>query len=231
MTKITTLAEAAIEVLKDIERVGFNEAMGLEEIPAGRVINTDHCKCRSGCGSVLECDFWYWVRKTEMMERKAHRQVTTGPYRVDCLFDCDGQQVVVELDGKAFHQDKEKERQRDQYLLKHFDAVIHIPYAAMHFYEHATFQVLASWYPRFQLRGIDTLCLTLSEFEEELSEVKARYSEDNYLSPADWCKDVEQMYQLWNATSTSGWVGSVAAHLNRWNVTPITHARRKNPCT
>jgi very-short-patch-repair endonuclease len=42
------------------------------------------------------------------------QQVPVGPYFVDFVF---GKHLGVEIDGRAYHQDGEKERARDAYLL------------------------------------------------------------------------------------------------------------------
>jgi len=52
---------------------------------------------------------------------KVKTQVKIGPYRVDILKD----NVVIECDGKEFHQDAEKERKRDDYLRKKGYEVVH----------------------------------------------------------------------------------------------------------
>jgi very-short-patch-repair endonuclease len=52
------------------------------------------------------------------------QQVQIGPYFADFVF---GGVVVVEIDGRAYHQDIEKERRRDAYLLdRGMKEVLHI---------------------------------------------------------------------------------------------------------
>ncbi len=123
-------------------------------------ISSRGCRCGAGCESVLECEFWYWLRKTDLGEKKALRQFPIGSHRVDCLIGCGDDLVVVELDGKEFHQHRtEEDLQRDAELLTKVDAVIRIPYAALHYYPRATFELLGTWYERFRLRGIDVYCI------------------------------------------------------------------------
>lgn len=40
------------------------------------------CRCGGGCESVLECEFWYWLRKTDSGEARALRQFQVGWLRV-----------------------------------------------------------------------------------------------------------------------------------------------------
>jgi len=54
------------------------------------------------------------------------KQVKIGKYRVDILIegrDCD---LVVECDGAEFHTDQEKEKERDEYLIKLGYSVMHL---------------------------------------------------------------------------------------------------------
>jgi very-short-patch-repair endonuclease len=212
-----TLVEAAEDVLRDIERVGISEASGLEQVPPDRIVDPEKCSCGGGCESVLECEFWYWVRKTDKMEREANRQVQIAGFRVDSLFWDAGQSIVVELDGKQFHQDKRKDWERDKALLRCVDCVIHIPYAAMHFYPHATMQVLASWYPRFKLRGIDLCCLTVPEFGAELEQ------HSDITAKREYVDSVESAYEIWWSCETFGMACSPKAWLHRtsWKTEPI----------
>ena len=219
-----TLIEAAVDVIREIERVWIHEALGIEQCPPDRPYDPEKCMCGAGCESVLECEFWYWVRKTDKMEREANRQVEIAGFRVDSLFWCGGLSVVVELDGKQFHQDKRKDWERDKALLRCVDAVIHVPYAAMHFCPHATMQVLASWYPRFKLRGIDICCLSVAEFGSELEQHHDETMKREYV------ERVESAYEIWWASETFGMACSPKAWLARgtWKTETIRHYRRHN---
>ena len=169
-------------------------------------------RCFDACESVLECDFWHFLRKTARGHDGAEQQVKIGKYRVDCLIDCDGQRVVIELDGAEFHQDERKDWERTKEILRSVDAVIRIPYAAMHFYPQATMCVLGSWYPRLARDG-DLFCMTVDEFMDELR--SQDYSNGDFRSEEAWVDEVETCYELWK---DSGWVGSPKAYLKRWNV-------------
>ena len=83
--------------------------------------------------SVLEERFWHWVRKTSGKWHGSASQFHIGKYRVDTLFDCGGKMVVVELDGKAYH-DQEADKERDSVIINSVDAIIRIPFAAVWHY-------------------------------------------------------------------------------------------------
>lgn len=121
--------------------------------------------------SVLEERFWGMMGRTADQWKGTRDQVEIGPYRVDSLVYCDGQKVVVEVDGQAYHLDKEADRKRDEYLLSHgIDAIIRIPFRALWHHGDAVFAVLARWYPRFKTDTeaiqLETLTATLEEFIE-----------------------------------------------------------------
>lgn len=224
MKDVKQIAKAAADSLTEFEKVGRAEFFGLEPLPPGRVVDPEKCRCGGGCESFLECDFWYWARKTSDCERNAHRQFQIGKYRVDSLFYCDGQKVVVELDGKEFHQDKRKDLERDKEILRTVDCVIRIPYAAMHFYPQATFCCLASWYPRFKIRAIPSSCFSSEELQEEIDKL------DPYEPTArrQWIEDVEADYEVWYACDTFGFAGSVKVWLARghWNTAMIKRQQK-----
>lgn len=99
--------------------------------------------------SVLEDLFWHYVRGTQGGHHNCISQFPIGPFRVDAIFDCDGTAVVIELDGKEYH-DWQRDDARDSVLLHQVGAVIRIPYRAMKYYPFATLAVIGAWYPRFQ---------------------------------------------------------------------------------
>jgi hypothetical protein len=52
-------------------------------------------------------------------------QVAFGPYRVDFLFDLGGRGLVaIECDGEDYHQDKERDKARDEHLKVHFGVTV-----------------------------------------------------------------------------------------------------------
>lgn len=214
IAEVKTFQQVVGEMIDDIERVGLHEALGVAPVRPGMIVDPEKCKCGGGCESLLECQFWYYVRKTAAMERKAARQVKVGRYRVDSLFDCDGKSVVVELDGKQFH-NRDDDYRRDMDLLMAVDAVIRIPYAAMTFYPQATFAYLATLYRRFELPQ-DVFCMTVAEFQQELD--RQDYGDGDFRCQAEYVDWAEPNFELWGAF---GWIGSPKAWLHKWNVTPI----------
>mgnify|MGYP006416516529 FL=1 len=44
-------------------------------------------------------------------------QKQIGPYRTDIYLEMEGLKIVIECDGKEYHQDKSKDDERDKYLL------------------------------------------------------------------------------------------------------------------
>lgn len=168
----------------------------------------------SRCESPLEWLFWNWLQKTERGWSGAQRQVRCGSYRVDFVVPCDGMNVVVEMDGKRWHGNRKHERRRDEFLLGEYGAVIHVPFAAMNFYPNATFAVLAAWYPRFRLRGIDTVCRHVSDFTAEYHATRESYAG----SMADFFDATDSTVQLWHAGEEIGWTGSARACVENWDV-------------
>lgn len=184
------------------------------------------CTCGGLCESPLECSFWHFMRKTPLGERGVQQQAAIGPYRVDCLCDCDGASVVVELDGAEFHQDQLADLRREDFILQTVDAVIRIPYAAMHFYPHATFCVLGKFYRRFELRAVDIFCIPVCELRHEMSEGVT--ANGDFTSEAAWLEWAEPNFELWGTLPELGvgWVGSPKAWLKRWDIKPITLRRK-----
>lgn len=228
MNEVVRLSEVADIVINDMEQ--GTRSFWRENKPPSRLSDPSKCQCGGGCESVLECAFWYWLRKTKLAERGAHRQVQVGRYRVDAMVECDGANVVVELDGKMWHTDKRKDWERDKVLLSTVDAVIHIPYAALTFYPHATFSVLAFWHQRFKLRGKSLTCLSAVEFAAELNQSMGDCL-DKQLQ-REFLEQVELQYEIWHAAETFGWAGSPKAWIHRleWNTSPITRMVRRKSC-
>jgi len=184
------------------------------------------CPCGGGCESALECEFWYWLKfKTHGGDFRAIRQVPIGQFRVDCLIECGSQLVVVELDGKAFHQGRSvQDNRRDCELIKQVDAIIRIPYAALHHFPRATFRVLEEWFPRFAVRQ-EIFVINVWDLANEIE--KSVDFDGDFLTPRDWLNWADSRFELWALVLNSvGWVGSPLAWLKQWNVTPITLRRR-----
>jgi len=64
--------------------------------------------------SPAEVELVMALRKLGIKGWEQQKQV--GPYYVDFVFEPG---LAVEVDGKAYHEDEERERTRDAYLLKH----------------------------------------------------------------------------------------------------------------
>lgn len=150
--------------------------------------------------SVLEKEFWYRLGKTYHRWHGAIDQFQLELCRVDCLIDCDGRSVVVELDGKAFHK-ADADARRDAHVLKNVDAVIRIPFGALWFLPDATFDALATWFPRFKTRGNHIMSIPISEFHEERRRAEEDYNFD------DWFGNTEA-YQVWHVEGNTAWIGT-----------------------
>lgn len=227
MTEFKQWSQITREVFEDVQAKGWNETFGLSPRDE-KYFDATKCRCGGGCESVLECWFWYWMRKTPAVERGAQRQAWIGKRRVDCLCDCDGESVVIELDGKAFHTDARAEWERDKELLATVGTIIHFPFAAMWWFPEATFSVLATWYPRFKLRATDLMCCTIPEFLEEIE--NSVHPDSDFPTRASYLDWAEPNFELWSANEAHGWVGSPKAWFQKWNVRPITvYPHRGNP--
>jgi very-short-patch-repair endonuclease len=186
-------------------------------------ITSKGCRCGGGCDSVLECEFWYWLRKTELGEKRALRQFQIGPFRVDCLIECGGELVVIELDGRQYH-DKNADFLRDTELLRHVDAVIRIPYPAMHYYPDATMEVLGSWYSRLRRRNCDSCCIHATEIELQIKgNVDSR---GEFATREAWIDYAEPSYDVWFVKDCIGWAASLKTFLLEWKCAPIVIRHR-----
>lgn len=159
--------------------------------------------------SVLEERFWHMMLKTSGGFHGSADQFQIGRYRVDAIFDCGGEVVVIELDGKAYH-DRAADTERDNILINSVDAIIRIPFAAMWYYRNATLAAIASWYPRFDA-GYYVTCLPLSEFNQEYTDIKA----EREWNPQEWIAEVEHSYDIWEAGRQYATVGSPKGFLGQ----------------
>lgn len=155
--------------------------------------------------SVLEDAFWHMLRKTDLGWHAAIDQFEIGRYRVDCLMDCNGKLVVVELDGKAYHR-AEADQLRDAEILKSVDAIIRIPFPAMWYYRYATFKVLGEWFPRLGLHADYQLVLSMDEFKDEWQ----RMMDDPEVG-AEYFNEAERSYNIWEKEGDIALVGSPSA--------------------
>lgn len=159
--------------------------------------------------SVLEKRFWAAMNKTRKTWHGAVDQFPIGRFRVDCLIDCDGKLVVVELDGKTYH-DALADDLRDKELLKSVDAIIRVPFAAMWHYEAATMKVLSQWFPRFAVTNYAVRSLT--EFYRELQDVEDGHT--HYYNRGEYLEDHENAIDVWELDGNVALVGSPSGFLH-----------------
>lgn len=182
--------------------------------PAKVAANGFRCECGKGCESVLECRFWYYVRKTSAREQGGERQVQIGNYRLDALFTIDGRKVAIELDGQEFH-DERRDWNRDQWLLNRggIDHVVRIPYAPMWYFPEGTMNVLATWYPRFAIHS-NIFVMTGEEFEAELE--SGVTGNGDYTTREAFMEMADPIYELWDATNSDGYEFGFAGSPQQW---------------
>jgi len=84
----------------------------VDVVKAGNLFNA------LGTESVIESDFLSALHRWGL---RPELQVVIGCYRADFVVD----KVVIECDGKEFHQDKEREQKRDKYLNEAGYTVVH----------------------------------------------------------------------------------------------------------
>jgi len=160
--------------------------------------------------SVLERDFWYQLDKTTVRWHGAIDQFQIGRYRVDCMIDCGGTSVVIELDGKAFHNALDDEV-RDTELLKSVGAIVRVPYWAISRFPDATFKVLGTWFPRLQKRGSHIYAITKDEFTKEYH----GQLEEGSHEAAYFLESVESGYQVYDINQNSATIGPASAFSGR----------------
>lgn len=169
------------------------------------------CSCVGNFGvrgdSVLEQQFWHMLLKTKINWHGAAEQFQIGRHRVDSIIDCDGQAVVIELDGKKWH-DVNADRVRDSEVIKSVDAIIRIPFAAMWYYRAGTFKILGDWFPRLAVSD-DISVLTKSELQEEhagVGDEESPYFMDQ--TEQDYLESIETVYDVIDVDEPYAWVGS-----------------------
>ena len=173
--------------------------------------------------SELERAFAWQLKKTRLGLANAFAQVPIAGYRVDFLLKHAGQLIVVELDGRAFH-NKERDRIRDERLIKHVDAIIRIPYSAMALNENATMIAISKWFDRFEIVPENTT-VTYSEAIEEYKSACRRndcesidYSELDYL-------------QVYTEHPNCVRVGSFKQISMNYDIVPVTLRTKQQPFT
>lgn len=154
--------------------------------------------------SVLEEKFWQFFAMTEKRWHGATDQFKIGRYRVDAIFDCDGKSLVVELDGKQWH-DTDLDATRDQELLQSVDYIIRIPYRAMWFFPFATQQALAEWFPRFDM--------WFEGWGRKWSDVDIEHRINcDQSSEFEWL-EYAKPYQVWSINNDRAAIGTVGQFL------------------
>lgn len=154
--------------------------------------------------SVLEQAFWRELHRTPGGWHRAIDQFRVGFFRADCLIECDGKYVVIELDGKAFHK-ASADAMRDAQILPHVDAIIRIPFRAMWFYPQATLDAIGSWFPRLKPRAEDIRSVPIEDLHRERD-----FHEDPYRDGPtfeEWLEDAS-WYQVWAVEGNTAWIGS-----------------------
>lgn len=202
-----------------LERIG--NFIPLHEVLAEILDDIEHKRLCFAChdgdmyfqrgDSVLEQKFWDRAKKTDGGWHGATDQLPIGPYRVDAIFDCGGEAVVIELDGKAYHGDWEADHRRDKYLVQYVSAVIRIPFAAMWYQSEAAFKVIGEWFPRLKKAEPITV-LSVDDLREELRQVE----EEGHYFPGEFLQEVEQMYHVYAIFNDLAYVGSPKNFTNEW---------------
>lgn len=160
----------------------------------------------AACESPLELGFAYQLRKTELGLYGVFVQVPIARYRVDFLIEHEGRKIVVELDGKAYH-DKERDYRRDKEIINYVDAIIRIPFSSMTYYENATMVAISKWEPRLAV-------------PEEISTVPYREARKQRGS-TDWM-------QVYHLSDRHALVGSFEQIDHQQKISVITLQRREN---
>ena len=174
--------------------------------------------------SPIEADFWHQMRKTNWTPWKSIAgQVNLGKYRVDCLLEFSDQRLVVELDGKEFH-DEADDLRRDKILLTDHGItwVVRIPGSSIYMMPNATMRVLAEWWNVFGI-GRETGVIRSSELRGEME--KSINRDGVVMSDSEWLAECGTFYHVWDADETTGFVACPEAVLKSWNIRRIR--RRK----
>lgn len=176
-----------------------------------------------GIESPLEESFWHRFNfQCRGPFEHAQSQKQIGDYRVDAFFICSGKRIVVELDGKAFH-DAAADADRDSWLLHsgEVDEIIRIPYAAMTFYGDATMRILEEWHPEFAVAH-NWFLVDRHELNEEINHVRNCVNGDWLGDVHGWLDWADGVFDVWAAIGDFGIACSPKAILKGWDVTPIT---------
>lgn len=195
-------------VASDNQKVVFNRQSlkPLEKKPGTRWIDFDAME------SQLEWRFAWQMRKTQEGLKDVFVQVPILSYRVDFLVLTRGKSIVVELDGRRYH-DAAKDKLRDDRMISAVDAIIRIPYSAMTYNENATMAAIAFWFERFAV----SLEIQTMEFSEAIEQVVAM--QNRGLSDTSWIQVYQQLGDV-------AFVGSFNQICDNHDILPITIRRR-----
>jgi len=162
--------------------------------------------------SPLEEMFAWQMKRTKLGLKGVFVQVPIAGYRVDFLIQHKGRSIVVELDGKAYH-DKQRDFKRDSRLIGHVDEIIRIPYAAM-INENAAMTGISHWHDRFAV----PVERSTAGFFEAMAEYRESKRED--MSEWDWM-------QVYKVNPHSIYVGTLKQIAMIHNISPITRMTKK----
>lgn len=175
---------------------------------------------RFGCQSRETYDVLDWMLRVAQHDtlKGCRSQVEIAGFRVDALIDCDGEKIVVELDGQSFH-DPISDEARDRILSDYVDAIIRIPFASMWYYPRATFAVLEKWYPRFKIAP-HTQVLSLDAMYGEFSMARENPMYD--YSEYKWLDVNDSSFEVWSVSEHMGMACSPKGIFYEYRNTPIT---------
>jgi len=162
--------------------------------------------------SPLEEMFAWQMKRTRLKLAGVFTQVPIIGYRVDFLIQHKDRSIVVELDGRRYH-DRNRDNERDSRIINHVDEIIRIPYSAM-INENATMVVLAKWCDRFAVPRE----LTTVSFADALLE---------YRQSCDCGFDDWNWMQVYTEHPNAVLVGSLEQIAMGHNILPITRRIRK----
>lgn len=187
----------------------------LQDVKDGKTTLLDVAKCRDKSESVLEQEFWHFIEKMNVTEfESVESQVRMLNYRVDSLFRFDGKRIVIELDGKEFHNPK-RDAVRDAEILGAglADEIIRIPYPAMHYYHDATMACLGHWHTRLWIARAQS-AMTVEQLQWEIKSMVQPDSDfPTEESAIEWLEPGTDVYRVHD---THGEVGSPRAFLLGW---------------
>ena len=170
--------------------------------------------------SPLEEMFAWQMKGTRLKLAGVFTQVPIIGYRVDFLIQHKGRSIVVELDGRRYH-DRKRDDERDSLIINHVDEIIRIPYSAM-INENATMIAIGKWCDRFEVSQEITTCT----YKEAIREYELACWSRGYYEPVQYDNlDYLQVYTEHEARILVGTFKQIAmGH----DILPITRRLRKS---